>query len=108
MVRTMRVRLLPLLLLVGLTACGGEAGGLFDTMDAANAAEAELYDTHGFRCEMGFNIVNGRLAQVSVAIPQSETGDLTVDDLARLIEPVVIRHFKEEPETLVFTVIVGT
>lgn len=102
-----RTRLLPLLLLIGLSACGGEAGGLFETMAVARAAEAELYDTHGFKCSMGFNIVNGRLAHVTVAIEQAEAGDLTVDDLARLIKPVVVRHFKEEPEALVLAVTIG-
>lgn len=96
-----------MLVLIGLTACGGEAGGLFDTLEVANAAEAELFDTHGLDCEIGFNIVNGRLVEVKVAVVQAEVGDLTIDDLARLVEPVVVRHFKEEPDALVFSVTVG-
>jgi len=99
-----RSRLLPALILFGLAACGGEAGGLFDTLEVARAAEAELFDTHGLDCEIGFNITNGRLARVTVATSQAEVSDLTGDDIADLIKPVIRRHFKEDPDALIVTV----
>jgi len=100
----MRPPALLALLLIGVAACGGEAGGLFDTLEVAKNAETELLDTHGLKCEIGFNITNGRLASVTVAVAQAEVSDLTADDMAALIKPVVVRHFKEDPDALVIVV----
>jgi len=107
MVRKAQTSFLLALVLTGLAACGGEAGGLFDTMEVANAAEAELFDTHGLRCDIGFNISNGRLASVNVVVDRAEISDLTIDDVTALIRPVVVRHFREEPDVLVLNVVLG-
>ena len=108
MVTRVRNFLFAALLLAGLAACGGEAGGIFDTMEVANAAKTELFETHGLTCDIGFNINNGRLVSVTVAIAQTEVSDLTIDDIARLVEPVIKRHFKESPDALILNVVVGT
>ncbi len=107
MVARLRNFLLATLLLTGLAACGGEAGGLFDTMGVAEAAKTELFDTHGLTCDIGFNINNGRLSRVTVGVAQAEVSDLTIDDIARLVEPVIRRHFKESPDALILNVVIS-
>jgi len=106
-VKKLHAPLLLVVMLVSLAACGGEVGGLFDTLEVANAAETELLDTEGLECEIGFNITNGRLTQVTVVVSSTEVGDLTIDDMVRLIRPVVRKHFKEDPGALVFSVTVS-
>ncbi len=102
----MQRRLVLVLTLILLGGCG-QVGGLFELMEVAQAVETELADRHGLKCTVLANKVNGRLDTVSVVLPQEEVSDLSIGEMAALVQPTVLRHFKEMPESLVISVVIG-
>jgi len=101
----MKRYLFVFVLLLLLAGCG-KFDDLFELMEVAGAVETELAERHGLECRVMVNKVNGRLKTVSVVMDQKEVGDLTVADIAALVEPSVRRHFAETPEILSFTVMI--
>jgi len=101
----MKPRLVLVLTLILLAGCG-QVGSLFELVEVAEAVQTELADRHGLKCTVLANKVNGQLDTVSVVLPQEEVSDLSIGEIVALVQPSVLRHFKEKPESLVISVVI--
>lgn len=54
----------------------------------------------GGQVQVGWNIHNGRLAQVTVLVPAKAAADSTLRELKGMVAPVVAEEFSEKPARL--------
>ena len=69
-------------------------------MSYANAVAADLDRDIGVKPEVGFNWHNGNLQSVTVTFPKVYVGK-PLDELAGTVREVVVKEFKQSPETIV-------
>ena len=69
-------------------------------MSYANAVAADLERDIGLKPEVGFNWHNGNLQSVSVTFPKVYVGK-PLDELAGTVREVVVKEFKQSPDTIV-------
>lgn len=64
-------------------------------MDVINA---DLKKTLGFEAQIGWNINNGTLTQITVLLPADKVGEQSIRQLKDMTYPVVIKHFDKAPQ----------
>ena len=69
-------------------------------MSYANAVAADLDRDIGVKPEVGFNWHNGNLQSVTVTFPKVYVGK-PLDELAGTVREVVVKEFKQSPDTIV-------
>ena len=100
----MRSKLIILLMSVFLVACG-PSDDLLESLDTAKAIEGELSEEHGLSTRVAIMRLNGRLMDVSLSVGYESMGDLAVEDVFELVEPIFTRHLGEKPELITIAVI---
>ena len=69
-------------------------GEMMDKMSDINGAlKSEL----GMDAQVGWNIQNGTLTQISVTVPAEDAGSRTVQELKKLTYPIIRKYFDEDP-----------
>ena len=66
----------------------------------SNAVAADLERDIGLKPEVGFNWHNGNLQSVTVTFPKVYVGK-PLDELANSVREVVVKEFKQTPDTIV-------
>jgi len=66
----------------------------------SNAVAADFERDIGVKPEVGFNWHNGNLQSVTVTFPKVYVGK-PLDDLANSVREVVVKEFKQTPDTIV-------
>lgn len=99
-----KVWMLLLLILFALPGCDmavdmGEMMRKMETINGALKAELDL------DAQVGWNIQNGTITQVSVIIPGEQVSTRSVQELKELTYPVIRKHFEQDP--LLFQVVVA-
>ena len=69
-------------------------------MSYSNAVAADLERDIGVKPEVGFNWHNGNLQSVTVTFPKVYVGK-PLDELADTVREVVVKEFKQAPDTIV-------
>jgi hypothetical protein len=72
----------------------------------AKAVETDLQQATGVKPEVGFNWRNGSLASVTVTFPGVHVGR-PLDELAGTVREVVVKEFKQTPDTIVLAFSLG-
>lgn len=95
----------PLLLATGLLAGCDLGQQLRENFDQSSLVIAELKQKTGAESTMASSSINGKLMYVHVtfATPPKK---YTTDELARIINKSTIRHFKQQPKTIVIGFVV--
>lgn len=98
------IRMLVLFAAIALAGCdmASDMGEMMSKMETVNSAlKSEL----GMDAQVGWNIHNGTLSQITVIIPDQNAGDRSVQELKDLTYPIVRKHFEEDP--LVYQLVVA-
>ena len=83
--------------LFALSGCemAADMGHMMGKMDQVNESlKTEL----NLDAQVGWNIQNGTLAQVTVILPGHEAGEKTTNELKDLVYPIIRKHFEKEPQ----------
>jgi hypothetical protein len=67
-------------------------------MDKMNKVNEELKSELNLDAQVGWNIHNGTLTQITVLITADSAGERTVQELKNLTYPIVKKHFKTSPK----------
>lgn len=78
---------------------------LKDNLDQSGLVVAELKQKTGADATMGSRSFNGKLISVYITF-STPPKQATMDELARIINKSAIRHFKQQPKTIVIGFIV--
>ncbi|MEJ1360232.1 MAG: hypothetical protein RPU43_00550 [Candidatus Sedimenticola sp. (ex Thyasira tokunagai)] len=71
-----------------------EVGEMHSKMEKVNdALKTELK----MEAQVGWNIHNGTLTQISVLIPAEKAGEQTLQELKESTYPIVRKHFQKDP-----------
>jgi hypothetical protein len=76
-------------------------GAISDIQAQGNAAAMELEKALGTKPQVGFNIFNGTLTNVTFSFDASRLSKYTVADLNRLAVAAVQHHFKQQPKVVI-------
>ena len=87
---------LAIVLLVGCDAVD-DMRGMFEKQELAQVAIKEKY---GWDSQLGFNINNGILTQVTVVLDANDVREETVDNLEKIAKEVVSNVFKSKPKAI--------
>ena len=71
--------------------------GMFEKQELA---QVEIKEKYGWESQLGFNINNGILTQVTVVLNADEVRDETVENLEIIAKEVVSKVFKSEPKAI--------
>jgi hypothetical protein len=93
------------LLAIGLIGCDA-ISTLTDGFKYAKAVESDLQKATGMAPQVGFNWNNGRLVQVTVMFPRLYDAK-PLGELAALVRDAVTSEFKQKPENILLTFVVG-
>jgi len=83
----------------GLAGCGA-ADLISNGLSYSRAVETDLEGATGLKPEVGFNWHNGNLQSVTVTFPKVYVGK-PLDELANSVREVVVKEFKQTPDTIV-------
>jgi hypothetical protein len=100
------MKILPiLLLLMILAACG--VGDSFTEMQQQTALASEaLLKEVGSRPQIGWNIYNGTLANVTVVFPDDKVSQLSISELSAKVQLALANNLKEQPQQIVLSVVI--
>lgn len=71
--------------------------GMFEKQSLAHDYIKEHY---GWESQLGFNMINGALVQVTLVLNASEIRDKTVPELEAVVKEVAAEVFKSKPQAL--------
>jgi len=88
--------LLLSMILFLLSACDSieDMSGMFEKQELAQSLVKEKY---GWNSQLGFNMYNGQLTQVTLVLSSNEVGEKTVGELETITREVVAEVFKSKP-----------
>ena len=93
--------LIPVLIMLSGCEMAAEMNDMMTKMETVNA---DLKSELNMDAQVGWNIHNGTLTQITVIIPEKDTAGMTVQELKDLTYPIVIKHFDEDPKVFKLTV----
>lgn len=89
-----------------LSACG--MAETFQEMAEQQEKVAEqLKERHGWEAQIGWNVHNGVLAQVTLSVSASQVREETVADLEAAITEIVLENFESKPQAIVIQIVGG-
>ena len=71
--------------------------GMFEKQELA---QAEIKEKYGWESQLGFNINNGILTQVTVVLDAKDVREETVGSLEKITREVVSKVFKSKPQAI--------
>jgi len=88
--------LLLSIILFLLSACDSieDMSGMFEKQELAQSLVKEKY---GWNSQLGFNMYNGQLTQVTLVLSSNEVREKTVGELETITREVVAEVFKSKP-----------
>jgi len=89
-----------IILLVSLTACGV----IEEMSDKYEAVKQDFEQQMGVKAEIGWNITNGQLTDVTVIFSIDDVRDRTVSELEKISWPIIRKHFDQEPSAFFITI----
>ena len=100
------MKMLPMLLpMVILSGCG--VGESFSEMQKQTALASEALSKEvGARPQIGWNISNGTLTNVTVVFPDDKVGQLTISELSSKVQLALTNNLKDKPQQVVLSVII--
>ena len=69
--------------------------------------QADIAVQTNLKTQVGWNIHNGTLTNVTILFDAAEVGDRTVSDLVAIVKPIVIKHFEQTPQAIIVSVVVN-
>jgi hypothetical protein len=98
------------ILVVAVILAGCDPISAINTMTSglkqARAVETELEESTGVRPQVGFNLHNTQLTSVTVTFPRIPDNK-TLDQLAEAARTAVSHQFKQTPENIVLSFVLG-
>ena len=101
----MKRLVLTVILFLGVAGCD-VASDMKEMSDKQSEVTKLIKETYGWESQVGWNILNGTLTQVTVALDASEVGSETVSSLESAIKKVVAKAFGERPKSIVINIVV--